>query len=58
MQHLKMTQIQKLVDKLRAGYHTISIIADLGKTGTSTRFSEESSHTIQELGNMEFLCVG
>ena len=30
-EYLKMTKIQKLVDKLRAGYHTKSIISDLGR---------------------------
>ena len=37
----RMTKIQKLVDKQRAGYQTKSIIADLAKTGKSARFSEE-----------------
>ena len=53
-----MTKIQQLVDKLRAGYHTKSIIADFGKTGKSTRFSEESSRTIQELRNIELYELG
>ena len=29
----RMTKIQELVDKLRAGYHTESIIAELRKRG-------------------------
>ena len=49
----RMTKIQEKVDKLRTGYHTKSIIEDVGKTGKSTRFSEESSRTIPELGNVE-----
>ena len=54
----RMTKIQKSVAKLRAGYHTPSIIADLGKTGKSTTFSEESSRTIQEMENIELCELG
>ena len=54
----RMTEIQKLVDYLRSGYHTESIIPGLGKTGQSTGFSEESSRTIQEMGNVELCELG
>ena len=45
----RMDQIEKVVDKLRTGYHTKLIIEDLGKTGKSVKFSEESSRTIHEI---------
>ena len=54
----RMSQIQELVDKLRAGYHTKPIIADLEKEGKSTRFSEESSRTIRELRNIALYDLG
>ena len=41
-----MGSIQKVVDKLRTGYNTKSIVADLEKTGESIKFSEESSRTV------------
>ena len=44
--------------KLRTGYHTKSIIDDLGNTGKSIKFSEESSRTIHEFGNFEFHELG
>ena len=53
-----MTKIQELVDKFRAGYHTGSIIAEFRKRRKSNRFSEESSRTIQELGNIELYELG
>ena len=49
----RIGQIQNVVDKLRTGYHTQSIIEDLVKTGKSVKFSEESSRTVHELGNIE-----
>ena len=49
----RMTKIQKMVDKLRAGYHTKSIVADLVEDRKIPRFCEESSRTIQELGKGE-----
>ena len=54
----RMTKIQKSVDKLRAGDHTQSIIADLVKTGKSTTFSEESSRTSLEMRNIELYELG
>ena len=54
----RMTKIQKSVDKLRAGYHIQSIVADFEKTGKSTTFSEESSRTIQEMRNVELYELG
>ena len=50
--------IQKVVDKLRTGYHTVSIIEDLGKAEKSIKFSEESSGAIHELGNIELHELG
>ena len=54
----RMEQIQKAVDKLRTGYHTNPIIEDLEKTGKSIKFSEESSRTTHELGNIEMHELG
>ena len=53
----RMGQVRKVVDTLRTGYHTTSIIEDLGKTGKSIKFSEESSRTIHELGNENLGCT-
>ena len=54
----RMGQIQKVVDKFRTGYRTTSIIEDLGKTRKSIKFSEESSRTIHELGNIDLHKLG
>ena len=54
----RMEQIQKVAEKLRTGYHSKSIIEDLGKTGNSIRFSEESSRTVHEHGNIELPELG
>ena len=43
----RMTPILNLVDKLRAAYHSKSIIADLEDTPGSAK-----NRTIQELGNI------
>ena len=53
-----MEPIQKVVDKLRTGYHTKSIIEDLERAGKSINFSEEPSCTIHELGNIELHELG
>ena len=53
-----MGQIQKVVEKSRTGSHTKSIIEDLGKPEKSINFSEESSRTIHELGNIELHELG
>ena len=50
-------QIQKVVDKLRTGHHTKSSIEDVGAE-KSIKFSEESSRTISELGNIELHELG
>ena len=47
-----------MVDKLRNGYHTKSIVEDLEKPGKSIKVSEESSRTIHELGNVEMHELG
>ena len=47
-----------MLDKLRIGYHTKSIIEDLDKAEKSTKSSEESSRTIHELGNIELHELG
>ena len=44
----RMGRIQKSVGKFRIGYHTKSIIEDLGKAEKSIKFSEEWSRTIHE----------
>ena len=44
----RMSKNQEVVDKLRTGYQTESIMKDLGKKGKSNMFSEASRHTIQE----------
>ena len=54
----RMGQIQKVVDKLRTGDHTKSIIEDLGKAEKSIKYSEESSRTIHELVNIELHELG
>ena len=41
----RMVQIQKVVDKLRTGYRTKSIIEDLGKPEKSIKASEESHNS-------------
>ena len=48
-----MGQIQKVVQKLRNGSRTKSIVEDLGKPEKSIKFSDEWSRTIHELGNIE-----
>ena len=54
----RVSQIQKVIDKLRTGYHTKSIIEDLVKAEKSIKFSVESSRTIHELGNIELHELG
>ena len=54
----RMGQIQKVVDKLRTGYHTKSIVEDLEKAEKSIKFSEESSRTIHKLSNVELHELG
>ena len=54
----RMGQIQKVVEKLRNGYHTKSIFEDLVKPEKSIKFSEESSRTLHELGNIELHELG
>ena len=51
---LQMTEQQQQ----GVGYHTKSIVDDLAKKGTSNVFSEASSRTIQELGNIELFELG
>ena len=53
-----MENIQKVVDHLRTGYNSKSIIEDVGKTEKSIEFSEESSRAIHELGNIELHELG
>ena len=53
-----MEQMQKVVDKLRTGYHAKSIVEDFVKAEKSIKFSEESSRTIHELGNIELHELG
>ena len=48
----------KVVDKLRTGFHTKSIIEDFGRTGKSINFSEESSRTSHEMDNIELHMLG
>ena len=54
----RMGQFQKVADKLRTGYRTKSIVEDLGKPERSIKFSEESSRTIRELGDIELHELG
>ena len=55
----RMVKIHEMVDKLRTGYNTKSIIVDLEKTGNSIKFSEESRcRTTHELGNVELHELG
>ena len=54
----RKTKIQKLVDKLQAGYQTKSIINDLEKRETCNTFSEASRCTIKELGNIDLYELG
>ena len=49
----EMGQIHKVGEKIRIGYCMTSIIEDLEKPEKSIKFSEESSRTIHELGNIE-----
>ena len=51
----RMSKNQEVIDKLRTGYQTQSIMKDLGENGKSNMFSEASRRTIKELGHME-LC--
>ena len=51
-------KFKKVVDKLRTGYQSKSIIEYLGKTGKSINFSEEWNRTIHELGNIELHELG
>ena len=53
-----MSKIQELVDKLRTGYQTESIINYLGTTGKFNEFSEASTRTFRELGNIELYELG
>ena len=53
-----MSQIQEVVDKLRTGYQTESIIEDVGKKGQSNMISEASKFTIKELGNIDLYDLG
>ena len=54
----RMDNIQEVVDKLRTGHHTKSIIEDLGKAEKSIKFTRESSRPIHELGNIELRDLG
>ena len=54
----RMDKFQKVVDKLGTGHHTKSIIEGLVMTRKSIKFSEESSRTIHELGNIELHELG
>ena len=49
---------EKVDDKVRTGDHTKSIIEDLEKAEKSMKFSEESSRTTHELGNIELHELG
>ena len=53
-----MGQIQEVVETLRNGSRTKSILEDLGKPENPVKFSEESSRTIHELGNIELHELG
>ena len=50
-----MSNIQELVDMLRTGYQTESVINDLGKTGKFNTFSEatSTSRELYELGDFQ-----
>ena len=54
----RVGRIQKVVEKLRNGSRTKSSNADLAEPEKSIKFSEESSRTIHELGNIEFHELG
>ena len=49
----RMSKNQELVDKLRTGYQTESIMADSERKGQFNRFSKASKRTVRELGNID-----
>ena len=53
-----MSKIQVVVDKVRTGYQTESIIRDQVKKGKSNIFSEASRGKIKEFGNVELFEFG
>ena len=54
----RMTNIEELLEKLRTGYQTASIVTDLDKKRIFKKFSEESRDTIRKLGNIELYELG
>ena len=54
----KESKSQELVEKLRTGYQTESIMADVEKKGKFNRFSEASKSTVRESGNIELYDLG
>ena len=53
-----MGQIQVVVEKLRNGSRTKSILEDLGKSRKLYEFNEESSRIVHEMGNIELYELG
>ena len=53
-----MGKIQEAVEKLSGGSYTKSTREDLGKPENFMKFSEESSHGIHEMGNIELYQLG
>ena len=58
MEGIAQDVILVVVEKLRNGSRTKSVLEDLGKTENSMIFSEKSSRTIHQLGNIELHELG